>query len=415
MTKKIQLLPSGIPLVDLAWRGLYRGGTYFLIGPRKSGKTILALQYAMKCAEQNEVCLFFTSMRPKDLMILAASIDFDLQHFMNQNLVIVVRVSPPEDLEDVEEPDEYLAEYISDIVPVVNQYNPSKLVFDSLTRFANISDPKLLRSTFLKSIENIEDIGITSLYTLSEPANAVSRSIVDLLTEFATGVIELQKKSDVVDKQNPGIMTIIPYLGHSEGKFSANYFIEPDKGILVDYMPSPEEKTSLLNIVEDDDKYKSISTIRDNANVTHFTNDYSLEEIELIINNQIALFKLTGKLFRLISIRLDESPTQPKLITVNQLRNSVRSSVHKKDKICGIGNNILILSNNESQDAVSEIISKIKSNLTDNDSKLLRALSAVISIYSIVVDETIKDAKSMIECVLNIQKPNLEKTPFSEK
>jgi len=410
MTKKIQLLPSGIPLVDLAWRGLYRGGTYFLIGPRKSGKTILALQYAMKCAEQNEVCLFFTSMRPKDLMILAASINFDLQHFMNQNLVIVVRVTPPEDLEEAEEPDEYLAEYISDIVPVVNQYNPSKLVFDSLTQFANIRNPKLLRKTFLKSIENIEDIGITSLYTLSEPANAVSRSIVDLLTEFATGVIELQKKSDVVDKQNTGTMTIIPYLGHSEGKFSANYFIEPDKGILVDYMPTSEEKTSPINIVTEDDKYKSISTVKDTVNFTNFTIDYSIEEIGVIINNQIALFKLTGKLFRLISIRLDESPAQQKLITINQLRNSVRLSVDKKDKICVIGNKVLILSLNESQDAVSELIAKIKSNLTDNDSKLVRALSEVISIYSVVVDETVKDAKSMIESVLNIQRLDLEKT-----
>ena len=237
MTKKIQLLPSGIPLVDLAWRGLYRGGSYFLIGPRKSGKTILALQFAMKSAEQNEVCLFFTSMRPKDLMILAASINFDLQHYMNKNLIIVVRVTPPEELEEVENPDEYLAEYISDIVPVVNQYSPSKLIFDALTQFVNIKNAKLLRSTFLKTIENIEDIAITSLYTLSEPANPVSRSIVDLLTELATGVIQLEKKADVVDKKNPGVMTINPNLGHSEGIFSANYFIEPNKGISTDYRP----------------------------------------------------------------------------------------------------------------------------------------------------------------------------------
>ncbi len=79
MAKKIQLLPSGIPLVDLAWGGLYRGGTYFLIGPRKSGRTLLALQYAKESAEQKDICLFFTSMRPKDLMIHAASIDFNLQ------------------------------------------------------------------------------------------------------------------------------------------------------------------------------------------------------------------------------------------------------------------------------------------------------------------------------------------------
>ncbi|MEJ2196273.1 MAG: hypothetical protein P8X73_15630 [Ignavibacteriaceae bacterium] len=175
-------------------------------------------------------------------------------------------------------------------------------------------------------------------------------------------------------------------------------------------MPTSEEKTSPINIVADDDKYKSIFTVKDTVNFTNFTIDYSIEEIEVIINNQIALFKLTGKLFRLISIRLDESPAQQKLITINQLRNSVRLSVDKKDKICVIGNKVLILSLNESQDAVPELIAKIKSNLTDNDSKLVRALSEVISIYSVVVDETVKDAKSMIESVLNIQRLDLEKT-----
>ena len=87
MKKKLNLVPTGISLVDKAWGGFYRGGTYLLIGQRKSGKTLLGLQYAMESAKNKEVCLFFTSMRPKDLMIHAASIDFDLQSYMNQNLV----------------------------------------------------------------------------------------------------------------------------------------------------------------------------------------------------------------------------------------------------------------------------------------------------------------------------------------
>ena len=105
MKKKIQLLPSGIPLVDQAWGGFYRGGSYLLVGARKSGKTILALQYAMECAMRNEVCLYFTSVRPKDLLINAASIDFDLQHYMNENLVIVVKVTPPANINLAEKPD----------------------------------------------------------------------------------------------------------------------------------------------------------------------------------------------------------------------------------------------------------------------------------------------------------------------
>ena len=409
MTQKIQLVPSGIPLVDLTWRGLYRGGSYFLIGPRKSGKTILSLQFAMKCAEQNEVCLFFTSIRPKDLLILAASIDFDLQHYMNQNQIIVVRVTPPENLEEVENPDEYLAEYISDIVPVVNQYNPSKLIFDSLTQFVNIKDSKLLRKTFLKSIEGIEDSGITSLFTLSEPANPVAKGIVDLLTELATGVIHLEKQSYILNKENPGLMTINPNLGHSEGKFSANYFIEPNKGITVDYLPTEEEEPSADINKEGEEKYKLISEIEEPVTVIDLSDEYSLEEFELIINNQIALYQLTGRIFRLISIRLDEGPVQQKLISLNQLRNAVRLSTDKKDKVCTVGNKILILFLHDMENAVAELVTKIRSNLVNDDVLLVRAMSEVISIYSIVVDKEVKDAKEMISRILNNESTNLEK------
>jgi circadian clock protein KaiC len=135
MKKKIQLIPSGISLVDNAWGGFYRGGTYLLIGQRKSGRTLTGLQYAMECANQKEVCLYFTSMRPKDLMIQAASIDFDLQQFMNQNLIIVVRVAPPSDIYEVGDADNFLVEYLNDIVTVVEQYQPNKIVFDELTPF----------------------------------------------------------------------------------------------------------------------------------------------------------------------------------------------------------------------------------------------------------------------------------------
>ncbi|PIS44404.1 MAG: hypothetical protein COT22_10700, partial [Ignavibacteria bacterium CG08_land_8_20_14_0_20_37_9] len=139
--KKLNLVPTGISLVDKAWGGFYRGGTYLLIGQRKSGKTLIGLQYAMESAKNKEVCLFFTSMRPKDLMIHAASIDFDLQSYMNQNLVIVVRVAPPTEIYESSNPDNFLIEYFNDIVTVVDQYQPNRLIFDELTHFIGFENP----------------------------------------------------------------------------------------------------------------------------------------------------------------------------------------------------------------------------------------------------------------------------------
>jgi hypothetical protein len=58
-------------------------------------------------------------------MINAAAINFDLQDCMQQNTVIVVRVTPPKNLDVAKDPDIYLAEYLRDIQKVVNQYSPN--------------------------------------------------------------------------------------------------------------------------------------------------------------------------------------------------------------------------------------------------------------------------------------------------
>ena len=152
MKRRIQIIPTGIPLVDSSWGGFYRGGSYLLIGQHKSGRTLLGLQFARDCASRGEVCLYFTNMRPKDLLIQAASIDFDLQQAMNHNLVIVVRVNAP--IVTEENGDDVFVDYLKDISKVVEQYQPSKIVFDELTPFISFNNIKLLEETFLETIEN---------------------------------------------------------------------------------------------------------------------------------------------------------------------------------------------------------------------------------------------------------------------
>ena len=234
MKKKIQLINSGISIVDKAWGGFYRGGTYLLIGSRKSGRTTLGLQFAKECIRQKEVCLYFTSMRPKDLMIQAASIDFDLQYHMNQNKVIVVRVAPPTDLETVENSDEFLVEYLRDIVTVVEQYQPNKMIFDELTQFLSFKNLTLLQDVFIETTEAIENDGVTSMFILGDPATPAANSIADIIALNSTGIIYLNKDENSEGLQS-GKITITPNIGHTQGKFTANYHLEPSKGIADDY------------------------------------------------------------------------------------------------------------------------------------------------------------------------------------
>ncbi len=401
MKKKIQLLPSGISLVDSAWGGFYRGGSYLLIGPRKSGRTLLGLQFAMECASQKEVCLYFTSMRPKDLMIQAASIDFDLQHYMNQNLIIVVRVAPPSDLYEVGNPDDFLVEYLKDIVTVVEQYQPNKIVFDELTPFIGFNNINLLQDVFVNTIESIEDNGISSLFIVGDPATPLANSIVDALAAYSTGIIYLQKGEEEINKAHGGVMTITPNIGHTEGQFTANYFIEPYKGITVEYKP-PRSKNGYtpkpsVPAPSQSLKYKSLADIElPEENIT-FTNFYSINDFYLILNNQIALFKSTGQIFTIISFRLDPAAEKLGLLTITQLQNAVRLSTDKKDKICVLSNKIILLVTKDDPKNITGIIAKVKSNLPNNDSNYLKNVAQYISVFTLKVDENVQTADDIFQ------------------
>ncbi|MBI2417741.1 MAG: hypothetical protein HYV28_07525 [Ignavibacteriales bacterium] len=334
MQRRLNLVKSGLALVDKAWGGFYRGGTYLLIGPRKSGRTLMALQYAAECAKNKEVCLYFTSMRPKDLLIHAASIDFDLQTYMNQNLVIVVRVAPPTDIYQSENPDSFLVEYLNDIVTVIDQYQPNRMVFDELTPFVGFENLGLLQQTYLQTIEAIEEKNVTSLLVLSEPATPLAQMIVDSIAQYSTAVLYLQKKSSENGQGAGGRATITPNVGHAEGQFQADFSIEPYVGITFEYdnkahVQNPFNidelpKVQMQSQNNSSSKYRPITNVDVPLDKLSFTNLYELSEFNLILNNQIALFKSTGQSFSLISMKLDPIAEQQRILTINQLQNAVR-------------------------------------------------------------------------------------------
>lgn len=407
MKKKIQLVSSGISIVDNAWGGFYRGGTYLLIGPRKSGRTILGLQYAKECVRQKETCLYFTSMRPKDLMIQAASIDFDLQYNMNQNKIIVVRVAPPTDLSEVANPDEFLVEYLRDIVTVVEQYQPNKMIFDELTHFIGFANLTLLQDVFIETVESIENDGVTSLFILGDPATSAANSIVDTLTLNSTGILYLNKE-EIVEGAQGGKITITPNIGHTQGRFSANYNLEPDKGIVDDYA-GKKKKTNIP--VETGLKYKSLAEIDIPAENYSFTNFYNLNDFQLILDNQIALYQSTGQVFTLISFRLDSEAEEMGLTTINQLMNAIRLSADKKDKICLISNNVVVMVTKEDVRSVNKLISRLKGNLPGRDPEYVEKVITYIYVLALKIDETIKNAEDMLQRLL-INSPEKQSQPF---
>lgn len=407
MKNKLQLIPSGNPLIDMTWGGFYTGGTYFLLGPRKSGRTIFALQYAMQAASIKETCLYFSSFRPKDLLINAVAIDIDLQHFITQNLFTLVRVTPAKNIEYAKDPDSYLVEYIKDIKSVIDQYNPSRIVFDELTPFVGFKDLGLLKDTFLETIDYIEEKGITSLYVISEPVTPAANKIVSTLLNLSTGHVVLEKGEGLINKKHPATIKITPNVGHIEGEFSCRYFIEPDKGIQVDYKPevSIQEIPSFVDVRSNYSSLLDISQF--NTDIASFS-FYNPDDFKLLLNNQIAYYKQTGQISTLVAVKLDEMAVKAQLLTLHQLSNAIRLSIDKKDKICILRNMILVLFTKEDKQ-VSSFSDLVIKNLFEGSPQYLKKITQYISLLSIKMDKGTQNAEDMFKQLLAADIPDKDK------
>lgn len=415
MSTVIKLIQSGFGLIDQNWGGVYRGGSYVLIGPRKSGRTLLGLQFAMEAAKNSEVCLYFTNMRPKDLMIQAASINFDIQSYMNQNMIIVVRVAPPHEIYESRDPDKYLVEYLNDIITVVNHYNPSRIVFDELTPYIGFRNVMLLREAFIHTLETIEDRDITSLFILGEPATQKAQNLVDTICNEVTGVIFLKKSAALIaGKYHGGVASIIPNVGHTEGQFSSEYIIEPFNGVTVN-IPAPEPPmapphfepsakvpgaapTPTMEPVKPADKtIESHPSMPENKGTP---NVYNKNDFLLILNNQIALYKSTGQKFQVMAFKLDPIAQVTQKITKTDLMNAIKFATTKKEKVCELEDKILVMQVRPDPDHLVETIHNVAAGLRQYVPGAYNEAVEAVKIHFKEVNEGIDKAEDIMEEIL---------------
>ena len=415
MISAIKLKKSGFNLIDNKWGGLYEGGSYLIIGARKSGRTLLALQAAIASAEEGETCLFFTNMRPKDLMIQAASLNFDIQAYMDQNLIIVVRVASPEEVYSHGISDEYLAEYLNDILTVAAQYNPQRIIFDELTHYIGFKNLNTLRSVFVHILESIEDRDITSIFIVSEPATKRTNEIVEIIANNVTGVIYLKKGvKKISGKFYGGTVVITPNIGHTEGQFSETYKIEPYKGVVVDLAETPprvveaepepdiiskydvaHDKTEVPDNIIVEEKREENQPVKKVVNI-YAPNVYSYNDFSLILNNQIALFKSAGQKFNLIAFSVSRVLIEEKNISFDQIKAAVIEASERKEKICYIDDVILVLIPSSTDERVFEFVSTMRDKLylygIQKD-----VVNALIKLFNYEVDNKLDRAETIID------------------
>ena len=201
----------GIDVIDNAWGGLYRGGSYLVYGRAASGRGLLTLMFAHTGSALGESTLFISPDRHKDLMIQAASIGFNLKEAHEAGDVRLVRVPPLLDLQSMG--DDGVSRALWDLVTLIRQHRPTRLVMNDFMPFVAFRSYDRFRTEFIQFLEQIDSLDTTTILVMPEPANEQSGRVIEFMASQMTGSIRIE----LGDQSVPTTMrriSLIPHIGH---------------------------------------------------------------------------------------------------------------------------------------------------------------------------------------------------------
>ncbi|MBE2186797.1 MAG: hypothetical protein IAE99_08505 [Rhodothermales bacterium] len=241
---------TGVEIIDRVWGGLYRGGSYLIYGRAASGRDLVTLRFTQTGAEHGESCLYVSPIRPRDLMIQAASIGFNLRQAYEDGTVRLMRI-PPSLADGEGDEDEALLRSLRDLVAFVRQNRPERLVINDFMPFVQFRSEARFRTAFAELLENTDMLDMTTLLVMSEPANAQSKKVVDFMSEHMTGTIHLEMPENDADSPKRRL-TFAPRLGHARKRsvelWDVNDLLdEPEAGYPV--RPEPHQIEAVIETV----------------------------------------------------------------------------------------------------------------------------------------------------------------------
>lgn len=230
MQNNVELISSGISLIDEGWGGLYKGSNYLLIGGHKSGKTNFGLRFVLEGAAHNERCLYFTSGTHEAVTSQADWMNLNPMDLISSRLITVARVVPPDKNFASHTPDQDLADYFDDVITMINEYYPSRVVFDEITSFIGFKDVTLLELILDKFKHNLESHNITSIIVSAEPVTDAMSALLQHLADVSNGLIYLDKEINDLY----GTISLLPYIEHKSGELKSNYVFDRERGLKID-------------------------------------------------------------------------------------------------------------------------------------------------------------------------------------
>jgi circadian clock protein KaiC len=175
-------ISSGVPALDamLEGKGYFRGSSILISGTAGTGKTSLVAHVAEAACRRGERCLFLAFEESQGQIIRnMRSIGIDLEPWVNKGLLQFHAVRPT--LYGLEM-------HLATIHRLINDLDPTLVVFDPVSNFTAVGDSPEVYSMLLRLIDYLKVKGLTTILTnlvsgdrLSEGSEVGVSSVMDTL------------------------------------------------------------------------------------------------------------------------------------------------------------------------------------------------------------------------------------------
>ena len=199
---------TGVPSLDkmFAGGGYTRGSTVLISGTAGTGKTSLAVAFAVERCNKGERCLYVSyEESPGQLIQNMKSVGFDLAKWTKKGLLKIVSTRPAFF---------GLEMHLLDLYKVLADFNPSAVVIDPLTSLIGQAEESEIQSMLTRMIDALKSKSITGVFTSlvsSTAANDTSGEI-GVSSLIDTWVVVRELEEDKGKKRTRGL-----YIAKSRG------------------------------------------------------------------------------------------------------------------------------------------------------------------------------------------------------
>jgi len=152
-------ISTGIPTLDEMFQGggYTKGSTVLLSGTAGTGKTSIAIGFALSRCSRGERCLFLSYEESSGQLIEnMKSIGYDCEPFIKQGLLKLVSTRPSFF---------GLEKHLLDLLQTIEEFRPQSVVIDPLTSLINEGSARDTQSMVTRIIDLLKSRGVTGLFT----------------------------------------------------------------------------------------------------------------------------------------------------------------------------------------------------------------------------------------------------------